>query len=99
MKFYDKDNFSGIFRNGEWFYQKFHTAADIEAIAALISRKPAIYYNAQAFQIVACRDQQIDEERIIEGLRFEWNLPLPNGKRYGLSDTIEKSYRARRADD
>lgn len=99
VKFYDKDNFSGIFRNGEWFYQKFHTAADIEAIAALISRKPAIYYNAQAFQIVACRDQQIDEERIIEGLRFEWNLPLPNGKRYGLSDTIEKSYRARRADD
>lgn len=99
VKFYDKDNFSGIFRNGEWFYQKFHTDADVRAIAALISRAPAIHYNAQAFQIAACRDQHIDEEKIIEGLRFEWNLPLPNGRRYGLADTIEKSYRARRADD
>lgn len=98
VKFYDKDNFSGIFRNGEWFYQKFHTHAEVDAIAAMISDKPAIHYNAQAFQIVARRDRQIDEEKIIEGLRFEWDLPLPNGKRYGLSDTIEKSYRARRSD-
>lgn len=98
VKFYDKDNFSGIFRNGEWFYQKFHTQEDIEGIAALISDNAQIYLNAQAFQIVARREKDLDEEKVVEGLRFEWNLPLPNGKRYGLSDTIEKSYRARHTD-
>ena len=99
IRFYDKDNFSGIFRNGEWFYQKFHTKSDLQDIAQKIGPGAKIYYNSQAFEICGKREAIIAEEEIIKGLRFEWNLPLPNGKRYGLADTIEQSYRARRSED
>lgn len=93
IRFYDENHFSGIFRNGEWFYQKYHTRQDIENIAKLMSSRYEIHFNSQAFEICAVKDRSVPIEDVVAGLRFEWNLPLPNGFRYGLSSTIEKSYR------
>lgn len=99
VHFYDKDNFSGIFRNGEWFYQKFHTRDDIKAIAEKMSSDYKVFYNSQAFEISAVKNRTVNLDEVISGLRYEWNLPLPNNMRYGLADTIEKSYRARISND
>lgn len=93
IRFYDENKFSGIFRNGEWFYQKYHTREDIHNIASLMSSSFQVHFNSQAFEICAVKNKAVPLENVIAGLRFEWNLPLPNGFRYGLSDVIEKSYR------
>ena len=93
IRFYDENHFSGIFRNGEWFYQKYHTKQDIHNIASLMSSSFEVHFNSQAFEICALKNRVAPLEDVIAGLRFEWNLPLPGGFRYGLSNVIEKSYR------
>lgn len=93
VKFYDKDLFSALFRDGEWFYQKFHTDEMVKNIAESIGAKSKIHYNSQAFSIEGIKDKDISIEDAISALSFEWNLPLPNNRRYGLSNIITDAYK------
>ena len=38
------------------------------------------------------KDNEIDRQEAVESLRREWDLPLPDEKRYGLGDHIEEAY-------
>lgn len=93
IHYYDENNFTAIYRNGAWVFQKFHTLQDINDIAKSFSDKAVIEFNSESFEIYSRNENIIPFEQAIEGLKFEWNLPLPNGYRYGLSKAIEDAYR------
>ncbi len=96
LKFFDKNGFTGLFRNGNWFYQRLHKKAELPFIGRRLSTAARIYTPGMVWHIVAKKDIERSEEEIIRGLRFEFNLPLPRNKRYDLQDRIEQAYRGRK---
>ena len=97
--FPDKDGFTATMRDGHWFFQKFDTQAQRKDIVDLLGNGQS-YKAGTSWQIVVTKKWREElVEPVVNALKFEWNLPLPNGKRYELSEHIERSYRARLAAD
>lgn len=71
-----KDN--GMF--GEW---------DTDALANEWDNLPLADWGVK---IWGMEDNEIDRQEAVESLRREWDLPLPDEKRYGLGDHIEEAY-------
>lgn len=93
--FFDENNFSAIYRNGEWFYQKFHSEKQRKELLEKLGGVGSICYAKKtkySFHIIADNVKEPDVQDAISALQFEFNLPLPNGKRYGLHEQIKKAY-------
>lgn len=103
VNFIDGDRISAIFSRGVWRYQKFHA---IEHIRELTERFIGSRYeirdsdgreitkgaiNTTGWSVVAINERPRMPEEIEQGLRFEFDLPLPGGKRYGRADDIVKA--------
>ena len=95
VHFFDENNFSANYRDGNFFYQKFHDKAMREQLAKRLG-DAKVFTIDSSFQIVATKLQDLPLESALKALRFEFDLPLPNGTRYGLADNIEKAYKAAR---
>lgn len=95
INFFDENNFSALYRNGEWFYQKFHSQTQRENILTLLGGHGEIKFAQSSdfsFHIIADNLQEPSKEDALSALEYEWNLPLPNGKSYGLQKEIKRAY-------
>lgn len=84
MEFLDADGFSGRFRRGNFYYQKFHTD---EQVRNLIAEHGFALLDSKGDQMawrVSLRKQD-DSPNWEDGVRFEFSLPHPGG-RYELAD-------------
>jgi ParB family transcriptional regulator, chromosome partitioning protein len=80
LYFTDKNLFTANYRNGYWFYQKFHTDEMIaELTKKYIGSKYKTYKNSTSFQVVAVKKSINSIDLIEKALSFEFTLPLPNG--------------------
>ena len=100
INFLDGERISAIFSRGVWRYQKFHALEHIKELAerfigqryevrdsdgATVTRGPI---RTSGWSVVAINERPRPAAEIEAGLRFEFNLPLPGGKRYGRADDI-----------
>jgi ParB family chromosome partitioning protein len=100
INFLDGERISAIFSRGVWRYQKFHALEHIKELAerfigqrhevrdsdgATVTRGPI---RTSGWSVVAINERPRPAAEIEAGLRFEFNLPLPGGKRYGREDDI-----------
>jgi ParB family transcriptional regulator, chromosome partitioning protein len=101
--FVDKNGFTGTFRYGEWYFQKYHTLEDIQLLNNLyIGIKYKIFDGGQpigkelqksSFQVKAINEKPNSLEDAIWALNYEFSLPLPNGKRWDFNNEIIEAYR------
>lgn len=91
----DKDGFTGVYREGNFYFQKFHSEqAREDLLKRLGDGKVFIHHDRKSsFQLMATKTRDLPVEDALAALRFEFNLPLPKGFRYGLQDEIESAYR------
>lgn len=83
IKFLDADGFTAQYRQGNWFFQKFHSRETLEKSLAAVGLKIADYHRDNAAWRCRCeRVRELTPEEKRKGIEFEFNLPLPNGKRY-----------------
>ncbi len=99
IKFLDENGFTALYRNGGWQYQKFHSKKEVEKIGSILGEFALINAGAGGFYIHAQKKQESKTEDYIKALRFEFDMPLPNGKRYGLQEEITKAYENRLPDN
>lgn len=94
MRFYDKNNFSAIFRNGEWFYQHCHNEQQRQELLDIIGEGKIniLHDRKSSFQIVAQKTKPILVDDALDALMAEFDMPLPNGKSYGLQNKIKEAY-------
>ena len=100
VNFLDGERISAIFSRGVWRYQKFHS---VEHIRELTERFIGSRYEIRdadgheitkgpirttGWNVVAINERPAPANEIERGLRFEFDLPLPGGKRYGRADDI-----------
>ncbi len=100
LEFVDDDGISGMFNSGVWRYQKFHSFHDVDLLCKKrfsqyslydpISPKPLAQrkFHDTSWVVVAKNTSLPQKEIIIEALSREFNLPLPNNKRFGRSQDI-----------
>ena len=92
--FLDRDGLTAQFREGVWFFQKFDTREQVMEWARRIGKVMDTRSDSNGYRLHIRKDNEIDRQDAIESLRREWDLPLPDEKRYGLGDHIEEAYLA-----
>lgn len=98
--FLDDNRFSGIYRNGVWFFQHYHNIADVYHInKKYIGKKFTVFdkgkeqhieteFKTTTFEVVSTNEVPSTKEELLEAIRFEFTLPLPKGQRYQLDKII-----------
>lgn len=87
--FPDKDNFTAKYRKGNWFYQHFHSVADVKLLAKNHELKIVHHANTgSSFQVQAISEHPLARERLSAAIRYEFEMELPDGKPLGRSDDV-----------
>lgn len=98
--FLDQDNFTANFRSGVWYFQHYHDMTSVircqkenignnfRIFDAGRERKLNDELNSGSFQVWARNEQVASKQELLEAVRFEFTLPLPNNKRYELDKYI-----------
>lgn len=78
VEFLDKNNLTAIYREGHWFYQKFHSMEEVQKICTgrgLAINK--IEKNGNAWNVSA-QNARINREFALQSIEREFNLPMSN---------------------
>jgi hypothetical protein len=79
LYFTDKNLFTANYKNGFWFYQKFHNDKMINELnSSYISENYQLSKKATSFQVHSKKTKKLTEEQLTNALKFEFSLPLPN---------------------
>ncbi|UFW91028.1 methyltransferase domain-containing protein [Bradyrhizobium barranii] len=95
VEFLDEHGFSALYRNGVWFYQKFHDAKGIEKLCAdhglaIVKRTNA----GTSWQAHAKKVLHSPEGILYPSIDFEFNLPFGEEKRIGRHEDVKAAFRA-----
>lgn len=94
LYFLDDDGYSGFFRNGEWFYQKFHTQEQAEALCEQMGiPNPKVKMGSGVWQIQGVKESDVTWESIEKAIRYEFELDWPNDVKIGRSEDVLKAFR------
>lgn len=92
-EFLDEHGLTALYRKGRWFYQKFHSADDINAICRRMGWKLLRKTTPRdtAFQCAAANHWQPDMPKVTDSIRREFNMQLgSSGRRLGRhGDVLE----------
>lgn len=87
----DDNGFTATYREGKWFFQKFHTEEQVIQLAADNGFDiEEIVFNQSTFRCRLRKVRDLSVEEYIKAVDFEFNLPLPNGKSYNRQDDMKK---------
>lgn len=93
VEFMDEHGFSGLYREGTWFYQLFHRKSDAIALGKkYLGDGPYIRSN-NSWQYTAFKSVDIPEEECMASLMREFNLPWPEGQCVGRGEKIAAAWK------
>ena len=89
ITFLDADGFTAKFRRGNWYFQHYHSR---ESFARSLDRAQLriekYQNNKTSFWSQCAKIEELPEHRVCEAVTFEFNLPLPGGKRYNRHNEV-----------
>jgi ParB family chromosome partitioning protein len=96
IEFLDEHGFSGLYRMGRWFYQKFHTAQDVQKLmdahGVMVVKNDRHHVSWQVAGVVGLRHP---DDAVEAALAREFDMPLnDSGRRLGRHETAVAAYRA-----
>lgn len=98
--FLDANNFTANFRFGEWYFQHYHSTADICRLTEeYIGSDFRIYekgveiditreLRGSSFQVSCINERKAVKDEYLKALQYEFTLPLPNNRRWDLDKEI-----------
>lgn len=97
VDFLDVNGFSGFYREGHWFFQKFHSREQVLKLCELAGlRIDKHNHDTTTFQVRATKFRELDWSQVERAIRYEFELPLTDGRKIGRSAdmlaTMERVY-------
>lgn len=97
VEFLDDNNFTATFREGQWYYQHYHSKEDVDNLLSYngfkIERLDWRKYG-DSWQATCKKIAEVNREQAKKAVEFEFTLPLPGGLRYSYAgqalDAISK---------
>lgn len=87
--FLDDNLFTATFREGQWFYQHFHTKDSvIKLINSFGFEIETLKTDSSNFFIIAKKVREVSDEIKRKSVEFEFNLPLPNDNSYNRHNDV-----------
>ena len=83
--FLDKNNFSGLYRQGQWFYQHFHTKETFQTSCEKAGLEILLFehkHSSGCWTAILQRKRTLTESEAKAAIDFEFDLSLPNGNTY-----------------
>ncbi len=100
--FVDKNGFTGTFRYGEWYFQKYHTLEDIQFLnLSYIGTNYQVFdggfpmvkeLQKSSFQVKALNEKPNSLNDVLWALDHEFSLQLPGGNKWDLNNDIIQAY-------
>lgn len=92
-RFLDENGLTAKMTQGQWYYQKFHSPDDIDRIVErfgfdVFTRKD----DGKMWKIGAMKVKELPDEAYMEAIDFEFNMKLPNNRRYGRHNDIRRLF-------
>lgn len=91
IEFLDEGNFTANYRAGNWYYQHYHARGDVENIISShgfhiedISWRA----NGDSWQAVCRKISNLSWNDICDGVSYEFNLPLPEGRSFAREKDV-----------
>lgn len=92
-RFLDEHGLTSKLRNGQWYFQKFHTKEDVDAIVKKLHLDIIANKRESAmWQVGGIKTKELTDEEYLHGIDFEFNMTLPNKQRYGRHNDIRKLF-------
>lgn len=91
MYFLDGDGLSANYRSGTWFFQKFDDENQLKLIEQIVGVKIGGYKYAMGYGLHLQKTKELPLEKVLPSVMREWDMPLPNGRSYGLQEQIKQS--------
>lgn len=83
ITFLDADGFTAKFRNGGWYFQKYHSLDTFKRSIGEARLEIEQYTNNKSSFWARCtKAAELTQDEIASAIEFEFNLPLPHGKSY-----------------
>jgi ParB family transcriptional regulator, chromosome partitioning protein len=89
LAFLDDKRFTAIFRNGHWFFQKFHSRDEAEALGKLMGiESVGTQANSSTWRCWGEKKFEVPWENVERAIHFEFELPWPEGEVIGRSEDV-----------
>ncbi len=91
IEFLDDDGFSGLYRKGRWFYQKFHSPEQVDGLVArhgLAMVRNVHTQSTSSWQAVATKVSELPHEVVDAAVVYEFNLPVSDTKRLNRHEDV-----------
>lgn len=94
LVFLDDNGFSAQYRKGHWFYQKFHSKADVRQACKDYGFKiTAQDFDTEGWHLMAKNDASLSWDAVKSAIEFEFELPLPAGGKIGRSADVLRAFK------
>lgn len=92
MYYIDADGFTANYREGHWFFQHFHTKENVYELMQKYGFNVIKFKDSgSSFQCECKKVKSLSKEQYTKAIDFEFNLPLPNGARYGRNEEVKRA--------
>jgi len=94
IEFLDGNGFSALYRQGHWFYQRFHYEREVKELCQARGWKIHNETSGTGWQVQAVRtDERADPEALRASLAREFDLPVNKaGRRLGRAEDILRAF-------
>lgn len=91
-RFLDENGLTAIMVEGQWFYQKFHSKEDVQKI--IDDYGFDVFYSDRDsyWRLGVTKTRELTDEEYMAAIDYEFNMKLPNGKRYHRQNDIRKLF-------
>lgn len=91
MKYLDGNNFTANYRKGKWFFQHFHEKDGFHEEVKKFGFEIVQETWGNTFRVQMRKVRDLTDEEYRKAIDYEFNLPLPFGKRYGRHEDVKKA--------
>lgn len=92
-QFLDKDGLTSFMREGQWYFQKYHTREAILGIIEKFGFEVLTSKNDNTmWQLGVKKTRELSDEEYMHAIDFEFNMRLPNNERYGRHNDVRELF-------
>lgn len=89
VQFFDENGLTAFMQEGQWFFQKFLTKEQVQAMFDRFGFEPFMQYNKSGYWGWGARKvRELSREEYIAAINYEFNLNLPNSQSYNRQGDI-----------
>ena len=93
VEFLDEHGFTALYRKGKWFYQKYHSKEQVDALCETYGLQVVKTTSSQtSWQITATKVRELNELAVVAAIDYEFNLPIAPDKRLGLNEIVKEAF-------